>query len=245
MIEKKKIISFISFTYKVFVILLLFILYLRVNDLEQVLRRDKKIPTKEEKYNSLSHVSVSVQIEYLRKYLGNPAIINGIEGKNQKEYIFIDLDYYVLATTDLDNSVLSYVITTRKKGFNPILEIGSVKVQLGKSTFYEKGVKPDDCKAMAGNTAPSYYFEKYLGDNLSSYQSYMFGYNDAGYGDRGIVEATLPNEEEIKNKNFKFSDGLHCRLPTDEDRKKYTINTFGVGWPLTVGVNRRLMERIN
>lgn len=230
----------ISFSYKLIVILFLLLIYLKVRT------PYKNILTKEEKYVNLSKVSVSVQVDYLKKYLGEPVSMSTIKEKNQKEYIFVDPDYYVMLTTDLDNEVLSYIITTRSKDFNPILIIRGIKVQLGKSTFYEKGVKPDDCESHPGNTAPSYYFEKYLGDNQSSYQSYLFGYNDAGFGDIGIVWASQPNESEIKN-NFKLTEGMKCRLPSDQDRKKYSINTFGVGSldTLSIGVNRRLIERVN
>ncbi|MEK7597576.1 MAG: ETEC_3214 domain-containing protein [Patescibacteria group bacterium] len=233
-----------SFTFKLIVILLLFLIYLKVST---PVKQEKNILTKEEKYINLSKVSISVQVDYLKKYLGKPVSMSTIKDKNQKEYIFVDPDYYVMLTTNLDNSVLSYVITTRSKNFNPILRIRGIKVQLGKSTFYEKGVKPDDCESHLGNTAPSYYFEIYLGDNQSSYQSYLFGYNDAGLGDIGIVWASQPNESEIKKNNFKLTEGMKCRLPSDQDRKKYTINTFGVGSldTLSIGVNRRLIERVN
>jgi len=234
----------ISFTYKLVILLLIVFIYMKVS---VPVKQDKKIITKEEKYDNLSHVSVSVQVDYLKKYLDDPVIINTIKDKSQKEYIFVDPDYYVLATTDFDNSVLSYVITTRNKNFNPILGIGGIKVQLGKSSFYDQGVKPSDCEGMAGNTAPSYYLEKYIGWNGTSYQDYLFGYNDAGFGDIGIVVTAQSNEDEIKNNNFKKTDGMNCRLLSDQDRKKYTINTFGVGRldTLSIGVNRRLVERIN
>src|SRR3989344_5825290 len=224
-----------SFVYKLAVIFLLLLIYMKVS---APVKQDSNILTKEEKYANLSKISVSVQVDYLKKYLGEPVSISTIKDKNQKELIFIDPDYYVMLTTDLDNSVLSYVITTRNENFNPILKIRGIKVQLGKSTFYEKGIKPDDCEAHPGNTAPSYYFETYFGDNSSSYQSYLFGYNDAGFGDIGIVWATQPNEEEIKNNNFRKTNDMNCRLPSNQDRKRYTINTFGVGWPLSIGVNR-------
>lgn len=232
-----------SFTFKLIVIILLLLIYMKVST---PVKQDKTILTKEEKYYNLSKISVSVQVDYLKKYLGDPVSMSTIKDKNQKEYIFVDPDYYVMLTTDLDNEVLSYVITTGSKDFNPILRIKNIKVQLGKSTYYKQG-RPNDCEAMAGNTAPSYYFESYLGDNLSSYQSYLFGYNDAGFGDIGIVWASQPNESEIKKNDFKLTEGMKCRLPSDQDRKKYTINTFGVGSldTLSIGVNRRLIERVN
>ena len=234
----------ISFTYKLIVIFLLLLIYIKVITL---VKQDKNLLTKEDKYINLSKVSVSVQVDYLKKYLGEPAVISIIKEKNQKEYIFVDPNYYVMLTTDLNNEVLSYVITTRSKDFNPTLRIRGFKVQLGKTTFYDQVTKPTDCEVIVGNTAPSYYLEKYAGWNGTSYQDYLFGYNDAGFGDIGIVWAAQPNESEIKKNNFKLTEGMKCRLPSDQDRKKYTINTFGVGSldTLSTGVNRRLIERVN
>lgn len=233
-----------SFTFKLIVILFLFLIYLKVST---PVKQDKNILSKEGKYINLSKVSVSAQVDYLKKYLGEPAVMSIIKDKNQKEYIFVDPDYYVMLTTDLDNEVLSYVITTRIKDFNPTLRIRGFKVQLGKTTYYDQGIKPTDCEVIVGNTAPSYYLEKYIGWNGTSYQDYLFGYNDAGFGNIGIVWAAQPNESEIKNNNFKKTVGMNCRLPSDQDRKKYTINTFGVGSldTLSIGVNRRLIERVN
>lgn len=241
----------ISLAYKIIIIVLFIALYLKVNNLEQIFKQNKKNSTREEKYNILTHVSVSVQIDYLKQYLGVPSIINHNEEKKQKEYIFVDSDYYIQVITDQYDKVLSFVITSRKKDFNPTLKIVGVQVQLGKTTFFNKGVKPNDCFTFVGNTAPSYYLEKYYGWNGTSYQDYLLGYNDAGYGDRGIVEETLPNENGIKNmKNGSFKpkvDGLNCNLPSENVRKKYIINTFGAGnlETLSIGVNRRLMDLVN
>jgi len=143
---------------------------------------------------------------------------------------------------------LSYAITTRSKDFNPIIRLKSYEFQLGKTTFYNKGDKPIDCFAMAGNTAPSYYFEAYAGWNGTTYRDYLLGYNDAGSGDRGIVEATEPTEKDLvkPTKDSKYS----CNMPSDEDRKKFTINTlvvssFGRIDDFGYGVNRREIELLN
>lgn len=207
----------------------------------------KKNPTKIEKYNNLSHLAITVQIDYLKKYIGDPVVINYYEGKKEKEYIFIDPDYYVQIITNSYDKVLLFTVTTRKGDFNPTFNIRNVRIQLGKTTYYNQGIKPNNCYALAGNTASSYYYEEYIGDNSTSYQNYSLGYNDAGYGDRGIIEATQPAEADLKNKKIiPDNSNYNCKLPPDEIRKKYTINTLGVSKyaTLSAGVNRRLMELI-
>ena len=209
------------------------------------LKNNANIVTKDQKYSLLSKVTTDIQIDYLKKYIGEAAILNFSEDKKQKEYIFVDSAYYVQAITNLDDKILSYAITIRKKGFNPVLRIRGIEFQLGKTTFYNKGDKPVDCFAMAGNTAPSYYFESYGGENWTTYQDYMLGYNDAGNGDHGIVDVTLSNPTKPV-KDSKYS----CRMPSDEDRKKFTINTLivsqaGFKSEFGYGVNRREMEFLN
>jgi hypothetical protein len=236
-----------SILFKFVVLILILISYFKISALEEILESKKQNLTKLEKDYNLNRVSTTVQINYIKKFLGEPVFIFQNENKKQKDYTFVDPDYYVSITTDMNDMVLSYAITTRSKDFNPILKIKGVEVQLGKTTFYRKDLKPNDCKAELGNTAPSTYYESYIGWNGTSYQDYLFGYNDAGYGDGKIVWETGPTEEEILSGNTKPKDGLNCNLPSDEARKKYSINTFGVGSEenLSIGVNRRLVERVN
>lgn len=242
----KKILSLI---FKISVIFLLILLYFKINKLGILLMPKKNNLTKEEKYYNLNRVSTSVQIDYIKKYLGVPVFIYQIKNKNKKEYVFTDPDYYVDVITDSDEAVQAYAITTRSKDFNPLLKITGVKVQLGKTTFYNFGKKPDDCEAIPGNTAPSTYAEKYNGWNGTAYQDYLVGYNDAGYGpgEYKIIWETQPTEDEILKGETKLQDGLNCRLPSDASRKRYAINTFGAGFgdALTIGVNRRQVELIN
>lgn len=207
----------------------------------------KKNLTKIEKYNNLSHLAITVQVDYLKKYIGDPVVINYYENKKEKEYIFIDPDYYIQVITDSYDKVLLFTITTRKGDFNPTFKIRSLIIQLGKTTYYNQGRKPSNCYSFAGNTAPSYYYEEYMGDNLTSYQNYSLGYNDAGYGDGVIIEATQPTEADLENERIVSDNGnYNCKLPSDEIRNKYTINTLGVSKyaTLSAGVNRRLMELI-
>ena len=232
----------------IFVVLI--IIFFQINDFRKAISINNNVAVinNSQKYLVLSKVSTDIQIDYLKKYLGEAAILNFSKDKKQKEYIFVDPDYYVQAITNSDDKIETYAITTRSKDFNPVLRIRSVKFQLGKTTFYNKGDKPADCFAFAGNTAPSYYFESYMGWNGTTYRDYMLGYNDAGFGDRSIVEATLPTEKDnaIPSKKPEFS----CRMPSDEVRKANAINTLivnqaGFKSEFGYGVNRREMELLN
>lgn len=235
---------------KLVIIGLLTVIVVQLNNLHNFLnQKDNALgKTNNQKYSLLSKVTTGIQIDYLKKYIGEAAILNFSEDKKQKEYIFVNPDYFVQAITDPDDKILSYAITTRNKEFNPVLSISGIKFQLGKTTFYNKGDKPVDCFAFAGNTAPSYYFEAYTGWNGTTYRDYLLGYNDSGYGDRAIVEVTLPTEKDpIKpTENNKYS----CRMPSDEVRKQFTINTLmvsqaGFKSEFGYGVNRREVELLN
>src|SRR3989344_2782772 len=193
------------FILKIVIILILVLIVFQLNNIQNSFnQKNNSIGiTKNQKYDLLSKVTTDIQIEYLKKYIGEAAILNFSEDKKQKEYIFVDPDYYIQAITNPDDKILSYAITTRKSGFNPVLRIRSIEFQLGKTTFYNKDDKPMDCFAFAGNTAPSYYFEWYSGWNGTTYRDYMLGYNDAGYGNREIIEATLLTEKDSETPSEK------------------------------------------
>jgi len=236
----------LSFTFKILVLILLVLIYIKVSYVPKAPPKQYAKPlTMEQKYENLSKVSVSVQIDYLKQYLGEPAAIYDLKDKKQKEYIFVDSDYYALLTSDLNNTILSYSITARSLSFNPTLKVKGIKVVLGKTTFFNDGTKPSDCVVEVGNTAPSYYYEKYEGWNGTGYENYLLGYNDAAVGAKEMVWSAQVSGEEIDNNTFKITDGKKCILPSDQDRKKYTVNTFGVGEPMSIGVNRRSVELIN
>ncbi|MEM2121947.1 MAG: hypothetical protein QXU20_04805 [Candidatus Woesearchaeota archaeon] len=109
---------------------------------------------------------------------------------------------------------------------------------MGKTVYYQKNEQPTDCVSVLGNTAPSFYYEKYNGWNGSGYQDYAFAYNDAGFREGSeILLSTGPNEKG----QYVIKKGMHCMLPSDDARKKYVFNTFVVGNLdlIKAGVNRR------
>jgi len=217
------------------------------NQLKQNLSQSEL--TKDQKYKLLTKVTTGIQVDYLKQHLGEPAFLKFSEDNKKKEYIFVDSDYYVQVVADSTDSIISYAITTRDVNFNPTLNIRGIMFQLGKTTFYSKDYNPTECFAFIGNTAPSHYFEVYTGWNGTTYRDYMLGYNDAGYGDRGIVEATQPTESDTDMTAFREAKN-GCRMPSDEVRKKFTINTLlvsqgGFSSEFELGVNRREMELLN
>lgn len=92
--------------------------------------------TREEKILHLKRVVVGVQIDYLKSYLGEPAMVSLFEemtGKFFDEHVFFDPDYYIHLLTDDTDAVASYAITTRAQDFNPTLKLGMEEVTLGKT----------------------------------------------------------------------------------------------------------------
>jgi len=210
----------------------------------------------DQNYTNLNHLATEVQINYFKKYLGDPVFINYSKDRSQKEYIFVDKDYYVQAITNSDDKVLSYAVTTRAKNFNPSYNDGTVKTLLGKSTFADlnkNSSSPIVCYGFLGNTTPSFYFEQYAYGNPGNYQTYLYGINDAGYWNWQELNSSY-TEGKIIEKDI-FSQTKETGIPVDlydcnsipqQFRSKAIINTYIVVSPNTsvgklkfhFGVNR-------
>ena len=223
-----------------------------------ILVEQKPVNNLTKKYSSLSKISTEVQIDYLKKYLSKPIIINYSSDRKTKEYIFVDIDYYVQIITNSDDKVLAYAVTTRKKDFNPAFSIGDVEVQLGITKFYTDK-NPINCFGLLGNTAPTFYFERYPGWNGTNYQDYLYGYNTAGYRDTGLEGRFLIPilSDGIFLKDKKGYPEYDCNSIPQEFRMSFPINTFMVvkdglvenasifnNPQFDLGVNRRVVELI-
>lgn len=180
---------------------------------------------KNKKYNGLRALGINAQISYFSKILGNYAILNYSEDRKVKTYIFIDDQYYVQATTNSEDKVISYAITTRTEDFNPTLSLGIYKLTLGKTTLAEIVKEtPFECRGFMGNTAASYYYESIQADSLSHYLALGYGYNDAGYNNKNMSSlAVLSDFKLLEEKN---TDKYDCNTISTDFRKKFTINTF-------------------
>ncbi|GAB4218832.1 MAG: hypothetical protein Fur009_1930 [Candidatus Microgenomates bacterium] len=131
------------------------------------------------KKEKINYLTTKVQLNYLKQYLGDPVFINYSKDKKQKEYIFIDEDFYTQLITNDNDKVLAFFITLRKKDFNPQVKKQAFNIILGKSTLkdiYDKNLITK-CIGFLGNTARSYYFEEYYFGRSGYYQNYIFGYN--------------------------------------------------------------------
>lgn len=185
----------------------------------------------------IQKLSAGVDIGYFKDILKNPVFINKTKCKNV-EYIFIDPLFYIQTITDENEQVLAYSITTRKKDFNPVLELGpyesakgSLSIVLGKSKFEELNYlgEPQKIKSYVG-AHDLFYGEEYYFGNPGNYQSYAFSLNEAGYC--GIENKNCNNsifppmniiDKEIKISNKQIQDF----------RKGGIINTYTVTAPLT------------
>jgi len=202
---------------------------------------------KEQKYKNLARLATEVHINYFKKFLGDPAFINLSRDKSQKEYIFVDKDFYVQAITDRLGKVLLYAVTTRKKDFNPsfdspaYLSSGNEKDKaiLGKSNIKEiaPGDNPLICFGFVGMTANSFYHEEYSFGNVSFYQKYLYGVNDAGYLSKEglpyyLASLELENKLQPKERRNDEQDNeieiYDCNSIPDQIRRKTVINTFVV-----------------
>lgn len=202
---------------------------------------------KEQKYKNLARLATEVHINYFKKFLGDPAFINLSRDKSQKEYIFVDEDFYVQAITDRLGKVLLYAVTIRKKDFNPSFDSPAYlssrnekdKAVLGKSNIKEiaTGDNPLICFGFVGMTANSFYFEEYSFGNVSFYQKYLYGVNDAGYLNKEglpyyLASLELENKLQPKERRNDEQDNeieiYDCNSIPDQIRRKTVINTFVV-----------------
>lgn len=180
----------------------------------------------------LNKLSTEVQVSYFNKLMGDSTFLNFSPDRKQKEYIYVDSDYYVQAITNSDDKVLAYSITTRKKEFKPTFNKGLVKFKLGETTFSEIEKNPSNnekCYGFtSGATASSYYFEEYYRGNPGNYLTYLYGVNDSGYNNQldkpnGLFFVGSPE-------NFQNNGGIYeCnKIPGNHSkyRAAQAINTY-------------------
>lgn len=183
-------------------------------------------------------------IDFFKQKLGDPVFINIVKETQSKDYVFVNKLFYVDATTDLDDKVIYYAVTTRDKNFNPTFKSPTftangdqVVVTLGKTKFAEINNTPDVEDGCVGAHDWFYYESHYIG-NPTNYQTYAFGLNMAGYG----VE---PTESDVSDLDSMCSWGKNVKKPkldevpttmsasVSEFRKNNVINTYLVTEPLT------------
>lgn len=195
--------------------------------------------------NKIKYLTTKVQLSYIKRYLGEPVFIDYSKDKTQKEYIFIDKDFYTQVITNNNDKVLAFFITFRKKDFNPKIKNKLFIIELGKSTLkdiYDKN-NLQKCFGFLGNTARSYYFEEYYFGRSGYYQKYLFGYNDAGF-----------NQENKNDLSFligKNKENNLCEEIKNIQRENIIINTYGMisdnveKLEFDYGVNKNVVGLVN
>jgi hypothetical protein len=193
-------------------------------------------------YKDLSRLAAGVSIEFFQSILG-PHVFKR-QKNDMTEYLFANNSFYVQAITNRDDSVAAFFVTTRKGIFHPILILGpyslnqkSVLAQLGKTRFIsldEKfGCGPSSVFYTIGARRFSYYETWYFG-NPGNYQTFIFGFNDAGYGDffcpglpivkQGDISAGDPDVIQFRRRTIMNTYGVTAPLAPDD-----ILNTFWVG----------------
>ena len=185
------------------------------------------------KYENLDALATEVQIDYFKKYLGDPVFINYSEDRTQQEYVFVDDDFFVQAITNSDGKVLAYAVTTRNSGFNPVLKLPDIEIILGVSKLENLGQMPNRiCHGFIGNFRSFYYEENYFG-RPGRYQTYLLGVSSAGYPgplgtNLGLLDGKLEHLKDISNEDWRSLrwNQVDCSSVPEEFRAGQIINTY-------------------
>lgn len=185
-----------------------------------------------------------------KQKFGEPTFININDEKKLKEYVFVNKYFYLSVTTDINDKVIYYAVTTRDSNFNPIFSSpiydvkgNQIKVSLGKTRFNEISDSPLVVDGCVGAHDWFYYESYYLG-NPGNYQTYAFGINMSGDGSEQIGEninqiADTTCSWNAKTKNTKEQTPILSEK-VDNFRKNNFVNTYLVTAPYEDFVPQRL-----
>jgi hypothetical protein len=153
---------------------------LAVPEFRQLIGLDPHVKSSLEKVESLA---VGVNISVYQNDFGQSTFINypkSPTGKIQeKEYIFVNTDFYLDAVTDTNDSVLYYAVTVRNDSFHPVFK-GPSPITLGVSKFTDITGEPNFVVACSFEGAKFSYYETHYYGYSGDYQDYGFGVNPAG-----------------------------------------------------------------
>ena len=198
----------------------------------------------DQKYENINALATEVQIDYFKKYLGDPVFINYSEDRTQQEYVFVDGDFFVQAVTNFDGKVLAYAVTTRNSDFNPVLKLPNFEIVLGVSKIGDIGRIPNkSCYGFIPANGGAAYYEEYYFGRPGMYQAYFLGVNSVGYSgpsgpSLGLLSGNLEYLKELGSENWRLlrSAGVACSSVPEEFRAEQVINTYLVlGGPIWVG----------
>jgi hypothetical protein len=183
---------------------------------------NKSIGYKSELLGKINLLSPGGNIDLFKIFFDSPRSIKKLG--NYKKYIFIDENFYLQTLVDYNGKVLAFSITTRRKDFNPRLEIrppytanGKIIIELGKTKFNEldelSKINFRQPKKIIFKSNSFFYGEEHYLDRdyPDNYQSCIFGSSQDGY-----IEVKKEEYKNINNsKLIKF-------------RKNEVINTYVV-----------------
>lgn len=199
------------------------------------------IGEKSDLIQKLESLVPATNILSFKQKFGEPTFINVNDEKKLKEYVFVNKYFYLSATTNINDKVLYYAVTTRDNNFNPVFSSpiydvkgNQIKVSLGKTRFNEIADSPLVIDGCVGAHDWFYYESYYLG-NPGNYQTYAFGINMSGDGSEKVGENILQIADttcswNIKNKNTKEQTTILSEN-VDNFRKNNIINTYLVTAP--------------
>lgn len=181
-------------------------------------------------YNPLVKLSPHMNISYFMDVLGKPAIFKTNEDGLVKYFTFIDPRFYLLATTDKDDSVIYFAVTSRKSDFQPTFKRPDdynntfKNITLNKTVFTDVDNPQDFGKPRCFYTSGVrrfWYSEGYYEANPGNYQSFYIGINDAGY----INPEVLNNLPSFENQ-VRLDEENGCNKIPITFREKATVNTY-------------------
>lgn len=181
-------------------------------------------------------------ISFFKQKFNDPTFINTDEKEGRREYVFVNKFFYLDATTDLNDKVLYYAVTTRDDKFNPTfkspmfnLNGDQITVTLGKTRFNEITDYPTVMDGCLGAHDWFYYESYYLG-NPGNYQTYAFGINMAGDSSEINAEKISLINDEVCSWNRKTKEVVEQpKSPTDpilDFRNNSVVNTYLVTEPM-------------
>lgn len=154
---------------------------LLVPEIRQFIGLDPHVKSSLEKVESLA---AGVNIGVYQNEFGQPTFINNPHSSTikikEKEYVFVNTDFYLDAVTDMNDTVLYFAVTTRDESFHPTFK-RPASITLGVSRFIDIKSEPNyvvGCQF----TGPKFsYYETHNYGWAGDYLDFGFGVNPAGY----------------------------------------------------------------
>lgn len=172
-------------------------------------------------YKIVQKLTTEVQITYFDDLLGKPTFLYPHES-----YTYVKSNYFVHVTTDENDKVTSFAVTSRNDEFQPVFEsLGLYKVQLNVTSFSEWLAKTSglqSCFHFQGAHDPQQYFELTFFGNAGNYQSFSVGISNAGNFDG------IPSVKFISDNDIGGLGETDCKRISNEDRSNFKPNTFVV-----------------